>query len=153
MRDRFLLLLGRWFLYILLGRYCLHLVHELTHLLCSKQSLILASLNVILQFLKEVFALLDFLNARFDGLISSFRPCRFFVTKSHTIGLDRKCGIHGCLWILHLKSPLEGVLLFGLSNLLLDLETASDLGFNVIEGMPILFADDLLRESLSLHGA
>ena len=113
----------------------------------------MASLNVILQFLEEIFALLDFLNARLDGLISSFGPCRFFVTKSHTIGLDRKCGIHGCLWILHLKSPLEGVLLFGLSNLLLDLETASDLGFDVIEGMPILLADDLLRVSLSLHGA
>jgi hypothetical protein len=52
-----------------------------------------------------------------------------------------------------MKSPLEGILLFGLGNLLLDLETASDLGFNVIEGMPILLADDLLRVSLSLHGA
>jgi hypothetical protein len=36
MRDRFLLLLGRWFLYVLLGGYCLHLVYKLAHLLCGE---------------------------------------------------------------------------------------------------------------------
>ena len=153
MRDRFLLLLGRWFLDILLGRYCLHLIYELTYLLCGKQSFILASLNIVLQLLKEIFALLNFLKARLDGFFSSFRPCWLFVTKSHTIGFHGKCSIHGCLWILHLKSPLEGILLFGVCYLLLDFEAASYLGFYVIKSMPILFADDLLRMSLSLHSA
>jgi hypothetical protein len=36
MRDRLLLLLGRRFLYVLLGGYCLHLVYELAHLLCGE---------------------------------------------------------------------------------------------------------------------
>ena len=36
MRDRLLLLLRRWLLHVLLGGYCLHLVNDLAHLLCSE---------------------------------------------------------------------------------------------------------------------
>lgn len=113
----------------------------------------MASLNIILQLLKKSFALLYFLNARLDGFLSSFGPCCFFITKFHAIGRHRKCGIQGSLWVLHLKTALEIILLFGLGDLLLDLEAASDLRLDVVEGAPVLLADDLLGVSLSSHSA
>lgn len=105
--------------------------------LCLAKVLKLSRSKIARELLKFIFLGFHVESSLLHGELSAAGPVGSLVAEAHPVGFDGELRVEMLLAVIEFGETLVLRFLLRLSHLLLDLETASDLGFNLRIGSAI----------------